>query len=174
MHWSDLDWIRSRTHLPIVLKGIFATEDARLAVEHGVSAVIVSNHGAMMNYLRRRSTDCPRSSMPRRPSRVYLDGGIRRGEDILKALAFGARAVLLGRGALWAIHLDGARGIQRLLDILRHELVAAMRFCGIDNVEMVDRRALVRYAGPAAPNSPSVGADNARRVSQEVRDCRRL
>src|SRR5215469_4843234 len=119
MTWETVTWLRSLTSLPILLKGILTAEDARLAVEHGVSGIIVSNHGG-------RQLDGVVTSIEALPEivdavtgrcEVYLDGGIRRGTDILKALALGARAVLVGRPILWGLAVDGAAGVQQILSI---------------------------------------------------------
>lgn len=130
--WRDLAWLRSLTALPIALKGILTAEDAALAVEHGVDAVIVSNHGG-------RSLDGAPATIEALPEvvaavagtcNVYLDGGVRRGTDALKALALGARAVLVGRPALWGLAVEGARGVQHVLELLRAELALAMTLAG--------------------------------------------
>ena len=108
--WDDVAWLQSFAEMPILLKGILTAEDARLAVEHGVEGIIVSNHGG-------RQLDGALASIRALPevveaadgrAEVYLDGGVRRGTDVLKALALGARAVLLGRPILWGLVLDGA------------------------------------------------------------------
>jgi isopentenyl diphosphate isomerase/L-lactate dehydrogenase-like FMN-dependent dehydrogenase len=116
-----IDWLRSITSLPILIKGILTTEDALLALEHGVSGNIVSNHGG-------RQLDGVVTSIEVLPEivevvagrcEVYMDSGIRRGTDILKALALGAHAVLVGRPILWGLAVDGAHGVQQVLEILR-------------------------------------------------------
>src|SRR5215469_9105465 len=110
--WETVDWLRSITSLPILIKGILTAEDARLSLEHGVSGIIVSNHGG-------RQLDGVVTSIEALPEiveavagrcEVYMDGGIRRGTDVLKALALGARAVLVGRPVLWGLAVDGAQG----------------------------------------------------------------
>lgn len=130
--WRDLAWLRSHTSLPIVLKGILAAEDAALAVEHGVAGIVVSNHGG-------RALDGVPATIEALPEitaavagrcEVYLDGGVRRGTDVLKALALGARAVLIGRPILWGLAVDGAQGVQHVLELLRAELERAMTLSG--------------------------------------------
>ena len=138
--WSDLEWIVHQTKLPIILKGIMTAEDARLAVEHGTRAVVVSNHGG-------RQLDTTLASMEVLPEvveavdsrvEVYLDGGIRRGTDVLKALALGARAVLIGRPVFWGLAVDGEAGVRAVLDILRDELDIAMAMCGTPTIESIN------------------------------------
>lgn len=137
--WDDLAWLRSLTGLPIVLKGILHPEDAKLAVEHGVEGIVVSTHGG-------RQLDGVPASVEALPAvvdavagatEVYLDGGIRRGTDVLKALALGARAVFVGRPVLWGLAVDGIAGARRVLELLREELERAMVLAGLPNLESV-------------------------------------
>jgi 4-hydroxymandelate oxidase len=130
-------WLRSATDLPIVLKGVLHPEDAALAVEHGASGVVVSTHGG-------RQLDGVPASIEALPAvvkavggraEVYLDGGIRRGTDVLKALALGARAVFVGRPVLWGLAVDGAAGVRGVLGLLREELELAMVLAGVSGVE---------------------------------------
>lgn len=143
--WDTVGWLRSITSLPILLKGILTAEDALLAVEHGVDGVIVSNHGG-------RQVDTAIPSIEALPEvveavggrcEVYMDSGIRRGSDIVKALALGARAVLIGRPALWGLAANGADGVYDVLRLLRHELELTMALCGRPTLESIDR-SLVR------------------------------
>jgi 4-hydroxymandelate oxidase len=138
--WRDLAWARSQSPLPLVVKGIQTAEDARLCAEHGVDAVIVSNHGG-------HSASASIPSLQALPEvveavgnelEVYFDGGIRRGTDVLKALAIGARATLIGRPMLWGLTVDGEDGIRDVLEILRVELDVAMAMCGVASVGAVD------------------------------------
>ncbi len=139
--WASLVWLRSLTSLTLVLKGIFTSEDAMLAVKHGMDGIIVSNHGG-------RQLDGVSASIEVLPEvvkavdgrcEVYLDGGIRRGTDILKALALGARAVLVGRPILWGLAVSGAEGVSHVLEILRSELALAMVLAGRPTLDDVDR-----------------------------------
>lgn len=143
--WSDVDRIRSATRLALVVKGVLAPEDAALAVEHGARAIVVSNHGG-------RQLDDSIASLDALPAivdavagraEVILDGGVRRGIDVLKALALGARAVLIGRAAAWGLAAGGQAGVERVLELLRIELSVAMAIAGVTSVENVDRRILV-------------------------------
>jgi len=139
--WDSLAWLRSITSLPILVKGILTAEDAELAVQHGVDAIIVSNHGG-------RQLDTALASIEALPEivdavsgrcEVYMDGGIRRGTDVLKALALGARAVLIGRPILWGLAANGAEGVHHVLEILRRELELSMALAGRPTLNSIDR-----------------------------------
>jgi 4-hydroxymandelate oxidase len=139
--WSALDWLGATTRLPILVKGVLTGEDAGIAVEHGVAAVIVSNHGG-------RQLDGSLAGIEALPEvaaavdgrcEVYCDGGVRRGTDVLKALAFGARAVLLGRPIVWGLAVDGAAGVAAVLELLRVELERDLTLSGRRRVSDVDR-----------------------------------
>jgi 4-hydroxymandelate oxidase len=142
--WDDVEWICSKTHLPVVLKGILNPEDAARAAQTGASALIVSNHGG-------RNLDTLPSTaeaLPRIAEKVngklplLVDGGIRRGTDILKALAMGASAALIGRPYLYALAFAGSAGVTRLLEILHSEFLAAMALTGRRFVQEVDQSVL--------------------------------
>lgn len=137
--WADLAWLRAHTRLPIVLKGVVRGDDARRAVEHGMSGVVVSNHGG-----RQLDTTLPTTAaLPEVAEAVagcipvLVDGGIRRGTDVLKALALGARAVMVGRPVLWGLALGGEDGVRRVLALLRDELDLAMALCGAPTLREV-------------------------------------
>ncbi|HTK09080.1 MAG TPA: alpha-hydroxy acid oxidase [Ktedonobacteraceae bacterium] len=130
--WDTVKWLRSITSLPVLLKGILTADDALLACEHGIDGIIVSNHGG-------RQLDGAVASIDALPEivqavagkcEVYMDGGIRRGTDVLKALALGARAVLIGRPVLWGLAMNGSAGVQHVLELLRSELSLAMTLAG--------------------------------------------
>lgn len=138
--WRELEWLRSLTSLPLVLKGIRTGEDAHLAVEHGVNGILVSNHGG-------RQLDMTTSSIEVLPevveavkgrAEVYLDSGVRRGSDVLKALALGARAVAIGRPLFWGLAVNGADGVHGVLEILREELDRALAYCGQSSVQALE------------------------------------
>ena len=140
--WDDLEWVASNTKLPVTLKGVMTSEDAALAVEHGVKGIFVSNHGA-------RQLDTVSATIEVLPEiaeavdgrlEVYLDGGIRRGTDVLKALALGARAVLMGRPIFWGLAVGGEAGVSSVLTMLRDELDVAMALTGQPCVDAVDSR----------------------------------
>ncbi|MEO9029372.1 MAG: alpha-hydroxy acid oxidase [Ktedonobacteraceae bacterium] len=146
--WDSLIWLRSITDLPIVLKGILTAEDASLAVEHGIDGIIVSNHGG------RQLDGVPPTlevlseivAAVKGRCEVYMDSGIRRGTDVLKALALGARAVFIGRPVIWGLTLDGTNGVVSVLEMLRAELELAMALVGCPTLASIDR-SLIRM-GP--------------------------
>jgi isopentenyl diphosphate isomerase/L-lactate dehydrogenase-like FMN-dependent dehydrogenase len=130
--WRDVERFASIADLPVVVKGVLTAEDAGLACEHGAAAVVVSNHGG-------RQLDGVSATLDALPEvaeavagriEVYMDGGIRRGTDVVKALALGARAVLAGRGPLWGLTVDGEAGARRVLELLRAEIELALRLVG--------------------------------------------
>jgi isopentenyl diphosphate isomerase/L-lactate dehydrogenase-like FMN-dependent dehydrogenase len=138
--WEDFKWLQTVTDLPLVAKGIMTAEDATLCAEYGVDGLIVSNHGA-------RNLDTALTTIETLPEvaeavgdkmEVYLDGGIRRGSDIVKALALGARAVLFGRPIFWGLAYDGEDGLSGVMDILRDELEITMVLSGRPTVDSID------------------------------------
>ena len=144
--WETIAWLRSLTSLPIVLKGILTAEDARLAVEHGVDGIVVSNHGGRQLDSVPATIDALSEVVTAVQGRceVYLDGGIRRGTDVLKALALGARAVLIGRPMLWGLAVNGAEGAYHVLELLRRELELAMALAGRPTLDSIDASLLRR------------------------------
>jgi 4-hydroxymandelate oxidase len=140
LSWQHIEWLRSLTSLPIVIKGVQRSEDARLCAENGVDGLVVSNHGGFSLPGGRATIEVLSEVVGEAGDvEVYLDGGVRRGVDVLKALACGARAVLVGRAQIWGLTVGGEDGIVSVLDILRSELDDAMRFCGVADVRVVDR-----------------------------------
>jgi isopentenyl diphosphate isomerase/L-lactate dehydrogenase-like FMN-dependent dehydrogenase len=130
--WRDLEWIASEGRLPLVLKGIVTAEDAVIAVEHGAAAIVVSNHGG-------RQLDGGPATLDALPevaeavasrAEVYVDGGIRRGTDVAKALALGARAVLAGRAPMYGLAAAGEDGVRHVLELLQDELLLALCLLG--------------------------------------------
>jgi 4-hydroxymandelate oxidase len=138
--FNDLDWLCGCTRLPVVVKGVCRGDDARRVAEHGAKAVVVSNHGG------RQLDTAPATSevLPHvveavgDACEVYVDGGIRRGSDVLKAIALGARAVLVGRPILWGLAVNGEQGAMHVLEILRRELDEAMLLCGCTALRDID------------------------------------
>ncbi|MBM76752.1 MAG: alpha-hydroxy-acid oxidizing enzyme [Proteobacteria bacterium] len=136
LSWSDLESFAKRSSLPIVAKGILRGDDAQKAIDHGAQAVIVSNHGG-----RQLDTAIPTAwALPEvvdvvgDQAEIYVDGGLRRGTDIVKALALGARAVLVGRPFLWGLAIDGTAGAEHVLKILRSELERALALSGVPSL----------------------------------------
>ena len=144
--WDVVGWLRSRTKLPIVLKGILSGEDAALAVEHGAHAVVVSTHGGRQLDRIIASADALAEVVGAVQGRaeVLVDGGIRRGTDILVALALGARAVLVGRPYLWGLAVNGEAGVTHVLTLLRDEFALAMALSGCASAPLISRNALAR------------------------------
>jgi 4-hydroxymandelate oxidase len=142
--WKDIDWLRSFARRPVLLKGILNPDDAAIAVKAGVAGIIVSNHGA-------RNLDTVPATIDALPLivekaagqlPVLVDGGIRRGTDVLKALALGAAAVQIGRPYLWGLGLAGAEGVERVVAILRREFELAMMLTGRSTLAAIDRSVL--------------------------------
>ncbi|MFJ9411311.1 alpha-hydroxy acid oxidase [Streptomyces sp. NPDC101393] len=137
--WDDLAWLRSLTALPLVLKGVLTAQDARRAAELGVDGLIVSTHGGRQLDGAVAALDALPEVVAAVPDHceVLVDGGIRRGTDVLKALALGARAVLVGRPVLWGLAVDGAAGVERVLSTLQGELEEAMALTGRPRLDMI-------------------------------------
>jgi 4-hydroxymandelate oxidase len=148
--WRDVNWLKSISSIPVIVKGLMTGEDAKLAVEHGADGIIVSNHGG-------RQLDCTLGTLEALPEvvnavggrvEVLMDGGVRRGTDVMKALALGARAVLVGRPLLWGLALGGDEGVRAVLDHLRSELDLAMALAGRPTVDSIDRSVVQSLARP--------------------------
>ncbi len=144
--WDDIDWLKSITTLPLLLKGVLTSADAKRAADAGVAGIVVSNHGG-------RQLDGVVTALDVLPDivsavgdrvDVLMDGGIRRGTDVVKALALGARAVLLGRPYVWGLAADGEAGVIKVLQMLHEEVELALALCGCPNVAAVSPE-LVRY-----------------------------
>lgn len=140
LSWKDLEWLKNITKLPVLVKGILRADDAELAVHYGASGIIVSNHGG-------RQLDTAPATINVLPkvveavqgrAEVFVDGGIRRGTDVLKALALGARAVFLGRPVLWGLANDGKDGALSVLEMLANELDLAMALSGCRSLSEID------------------------------------
>jgi 4-hydroxymandelate oxidase len=138
--WDYLDWLKSVTKLPVLLKGILATDDARRAVNSGMAGIVVSNHGGRQLDGAPASIDVLRDIVAAVDGRleVLLDSGVRRGTDVLRALALGAKAVLIGRPYAWALAAEGEKGVSRALEMLREEFDNAMALAGCSRVSEID------------------------------------
>ena len=145
LNWGDVEWIKKRWGGKIILKGIQDVEDARLAVESGADAMIVSNHGG-------RQLDGAQSSIEALPAivdavgkhiEVHMDGGIRSGQDVLKARALGARGTYIGRAFLYGLGAMGQPGVEKALQIIHNELDLTMAFCGRTQMDLVDKSILL-------------------------------
>jgi 4-hydroxymandelate oxidase len=156
LDWTDLEWLMSTSSLPVIPKGILSPEDARIAIEVGARALIVSNHGG-------RQLDDVVATLDALPAvahiaagnaEVLVDGGIRRGTDVLKAMALGARAVLLGRPVYWGLAVGGEAGVERVLQLIRAELELDLKLSGCTTVDDISRSLIV-------PTGPLAGLDSA-------------
>ena len=144
--WRDLEWLQSFSQLPLVVKGILRSDDAVRAVECGAKAIVVSNHGGRQLDGAIASIDALSEVVDAVGNQVeiLIDGGISRGTDILKALALGAKAVLLGRPVLWGLAVGGSAGVQHVLELLRDELDLAIALSGCATLRDVDPSLVVR------------------------------
>ena len=152
LSWADVDWVKQQWGGKLILKGIMDVEDAQLAVQHGADAIVVSNHGG-------RQLDGAPSSIDALPAivaavgdktEVWMDGGIRSGQDVLKAWALGARGTMIGRAMVYGLGAMGEAGVTKALQILHKELDVTMAFCGHTQLVNVDRAILVPGTFPTA------------------------
>jgi L-lactate dehydrogenase (cytochrome) len=152
LNWNDVQWVKERWGGKLILKGIMDVEDARLAADSGADALIVSNHGG-------RQLDGAPSTIAALPAiadavghriEVWLDSGIRSGQDVLKATALGAKGTMIGRAFLYGLGAMGEAGVTRCLEIIQNELEITMAFCGHVSVDTVDRGILLAGTTPDA------------------------
>jgi L-lactate dehydrogenase (cytochrome) len=145
LSWKDIEWVRSLWPGKLIIKGVLDVEDARLAAKTGASAVVVSNHGG-------RQLDGAPSSISALPAiadavgsevELMFDGGIRSGQDVMRALALGARSCLIGRSYIFGLGAGGQAGVARAIEIIRDELDVTMALCGVNRVRDIDRRVIV-------------------------------
>jgi L-lactate dehydrogenase (cytochrome) len=145
LSWADIEWVKKRWGGKLIIKGIMDPEDARLAVASGADAIVVSNHGG-------RQLDGAESSIAALPAivdavgkdiEVWMDSGIRSGQDILKAVALGARGTMIGRSFLYGLGAMGEAGVTKCLEILQHELDVTMAFCGHRDIRGVGKDILL-------------------------------
>jgi len=139
--WKDISWIKSITKMPIILKGILRADDAQFALNHNVNGIVISNHGGR----QLDTTPTSISALPRivdvvgKDLDILIDGGIRRGEDVFKALALGAKAVLVGRPIIWGLASEGRVGVHKVLSSILHELYLTMQLCGCKKITEITR-----------------------------------
>lgn len=145
LNWDDVRWLVNFTKLPVVIKGILTREDAILSIKYGCKGIMVSNHGA-------RQLDSVPATIEVLPEIVaavgnkcvvMLDGGVTQGTDVFKALALGAKAVFIGRPALWGLTVDGQTGVENVLNLLRNEFDIAMALTGCKGIDKIDRTMVV-------------------------------
>jgi L-lactate dehydrogenase (cytochrome) len=160
LSWDDVEWIKNRWGGKLIIKGIMDPQDARLAANSGADALVVSNHGG-------RQLDGAQSSIEAlvpivdavgKQIEVHMDGGVRSGQDVIRALALGAKGVYIGRPFLYGLGAMGEQGVTRCLDIIRNELDLTMAFCGLRDINDVDRTILVPATCPGfTPQSTTPG-----------------
>ncbi|XP_041107499.1 hydroxyacid oxidase 1 [Polyodon spathula] len=147
LKWEDIAWLKKLTKLPIVVKGILRADDAQEAVKYGVDGILVSNHGA-------RQLDCVPATIDvlseiveavEGRAEVFLDGGVRKGTDVIKALALGAKAVFVGRPVLWGLAYQGENGVNEVLQLLRQELILAVALTGCRTVNEIDKSIVRKF-----------------------------
>jgi len=155
LSWADVDWVRQQWGGKLILKGIMEVDDARLAAQHGADAIVVSNHGG-------RQLDGAPSRLRALPAivdavgsqlEVWVDGGIRSGQDVLRAWALGARGTMIGRAMVYGLGAFGEAGVAKALSIIHKELDVSMAFCGHTDIQTVDRAILVPGTYPVAPGT---------------------
>ncbi|KAK7432601.1 Cytochrome b2, mitochondrial precursor [Neonectria magnoliae] len=169
--WADIPWFQSITSMPIIIKGVQRVEDVLLAVEHGCQGVVLSNHGGRQLEFARSAVEVLAETMPVLRERglqdkieVYIDGGIRRGTDVLKALCLGARGVGIGRPLLYAMSAYGQPGVERAMQLLKDELEMNMRLIGCNRIEdlhpgLLDIRSLFNHSAYHADHLSSTVYD---------------
>ena len=140
-NWAYVDKLKKTTRMKVILKGLDTREDARLAVEHGADGIVVSNHGGRSTETLRPTIECLSEVVDSVRGRipVFVDGGFRRGSDVYKALALGAKAVGIGRPYIYGLSAFGQAGVERVLDIMNNELALTMRQCGAASLASIDR-----------------------------------
>ncbi|XP_073003701.1 glycolate oxidase 3 isoform X1 [Typha latifolia] len=148
LSWKDVKWLQTVTSLPIVVKGVMTAEDARLAIEAGAAGIIVSNHGARQLDYVPATISCLEEVIKGAQGRVpvFLDGGVRRGTDVFKALALGASGVFIGRPVLFSLAVDGEAGVKKMLQMLRDELELTMALSGCTSLKEITRNHVITEA----------------------------
>ena len=143
--WDDLEWLVSASAVPVLVKGVVRGDDAARCAEHGAAGIVVSNHGGRQLDTSIATIEALAEVVEAVDDRVdvLLDGGVRRGTDVVKALAVGGKGVLLGRPILWGLAVDGSDGVRAVLDIVRDELDTAMALCGASTIDEITPDLLV-------------------------------
>eukprot|EP00188_Purpureofilum_apyrenoidigerum_P003356 Plantae.Rhodophyta-Purpureofilum_apyrenoidigerum.ctg34837.p1 GENE.Plantae.Rhodophyta-Purpureofilum_apyrenoidigerum.ctg34837~~Plantae.Rhodophyta-Purpureofilum_apyrenoidigerum.ctg34837.p1 ORF type:complete len:429 (+),score=73.99 Plantae.Rhodophyta-Purpureofilum_apyrenoidigerum.ctg34837:117-1289(+) len=146
LSWKDIDWLKSITKMPILAKGVVTAEDTVLAIQHGCAGIIVSNHGARQLDGVVSTIDALEEVVQAAQGRVpvFVDSGVRRGTDIVKALALGAKGVMIGRPVVWGLSVAGEAGVSYVLDLLKNEFDLAMSLCGCVKVSDITRDMVIR------------------------------
>jgi glycolate oxidase len=159
--WEKLDWIKTLTGLPLMLKGVQTPEDAELAVQHGVDVIWVSNHGGRQLDHAEGSLDVLAQVMQAVGKRadVIVDGGVQRGSDVLKAIALGAKCVAIGRLQGWGLAAAGKEGLVRVLEILENEIISAMGLLGVTSIDQLGPEYLTRAPTVTPPHEMSAWAN---------------
>ena len=155
--WRELEWLRGITSLPLVLKGIRTAEDAHQAVENGVNGILVSTHGGRQLDMTMGAIEMVPEivAAARGQAEVYVDSGVRRGSDVIKALALGAKAVAIGRPLFWGLAADGADGVHGVLELLREEVDRCLAFCGQTDVNALEPGLInIPYGWGAGASAP--------------------
>ena len=147
--WKDIEWIQSHTYLPVILKGVMHEEDAKIALDFNVAALIISNHGGrQLDYMPATIEVLPAiAEVINKKIPLLIDGGFKRGIDVFKAIALGADCIMLGRSVLWALAVSGADGVNRLLNIYCDELKEIMILCGCETIQDIKThgKSIVRF-----------------------------
>jgi 4-hydroxymandelate oxidase len=161
-NWKDLEWLRTVAGVPVLLKGVISPEDGRRAIDYGADGIIVSNHGGRNLDLLPATIDALPGVVDAVAGRipVLLDSGIRRGTDVLTALALGAKAVFVGRPYIYGLSIAGARGVERVITILRDEFQRAMALTGRRSIAEIDGTVLWKQTDTPVKTlrSPAAGA----------------
>ena len=154
--WETVDWLKSITRMPLLLKGILRPDDALRAVEHEMAGIVVSNHGGRQLDGSPATVEVLEEIVQAVENKleVFIDGGIRRGTDVVKALALGAKAVMIGRPYVWALAAAGESGVSHAIEMLRDELDRALAISGCSRIGDINRD-LVRWTGASLTGASS-------------------
>ncbi|HEY7161532.1 MAG TPA: alpha-hydroxy acid oxidase [Acidobacteriota bacterium] len=146
MTWDIISWLKANTKMKIVIKGIVTQEDATLCLQNGADAIIVSNHGGRQEESNRGTLECLPEIVEAAEGKIpiLIDGGFRRGTDIFKALAMGAKAICIGRPYVWGLGAFGQQGVEKVLEILRGELVRIMQLAGTSAISKITETYITR------------------------------